>query len=326
MAIPVIQRSTINTQAVLDENQSLLLGGLMRSEQRSRRRGIPGLMNIPKVGFLFASTTTSTIKTQRYILLKPRIVELPSLNCSPLAVPGPQSHIGFIQGMQDCMPVNPHNPGDGQSGIIKIAPSVPGVPSTPAGSPNGTSAPSYPGQVSPEQISPPVGQMLQRPNQPDQPVQAQYLQVPGGMTPSVTTLQSAPMWELLCRLRYLLRYLLRCLLSSCPILQRVLLEAANSWKHPTVSDEKGLNMNWDFNKDRRRIAQAFLVMAIAPVTNLCAQPPIVDMGTDFAADNEALYVAKNTLWFARGKKAVTSVQVVSIQHTDAGPIAPQLFD
>lgn len=194
--IPVIQRSTINTQAVLDENQCLLLGGLMRSEQRSRRRGIPGLMNIPKVGFLFASTTTSTIKTQRYILLKPRIVELPSVNCSPLGMSGPQSHIGIIQGMQDCIPFNPDEPMlNGQPGIIKVAPSVPGVLLPPQGSSGGAGVPVYPGQFVPSN-----GQLqLQQAPQPDQAVQAQYLQIPAqtGMTPGVLngvmTLQAAPM-------------------------------------------------------------------------------------------------------------------------------------
>ncbi len=80
--VPLVQRSTINTQAVLNENESLLLGGLVRHEQRSRKRGIPGLMNIPKLGVLFTNTETSTVKTQRYILLKPRIVELPQSNCA----------------------------------------------------------------------------------------------------------------------------------------------------------------------------------------------------------------------------------------------------
>ncbi len=190
--IPVIQRSTINTQAVLDENQSLLLGGLMRSEQRSRKRGIPGLMNIPKVGFLFSSTTTSTIKTQRYILLKPRIVELPNLNCSPLDSSVPQSHIGIFPGMQPDIPMMPSEPViEDQPGVIRAAPNIPGtlLLPNPAAPPNALPAPGYPGQS----MAPPGSQQFQ-PGMQERAVQAQFLQAPlqPGTAPAVVTLQAAP--------------------------------------------------------------------------------------------------------------------------------------
>jgi type III secretion protein C len=75
-AIPTIQQNVISTQAVLAEDQSLFLGGLTRDERNTQERGIPLLKNIPKVGWLFRTTTSTTTKTERYVLLTPRIVSL----------------------------------------------------------------------------------------------------------------------------------------------------------------------------------------------------------------------------------------------------------
>lgn len=75
--IPVIARNTINTQAVLAEQESLLIGGLTRDEKRRQVRGIPYLMNAPLVGPLFRRVDQSSQKIERYVLLTPRIIDTP---------------------------------------------------------------------------------------------------------------------------------------------------------------------------------------------------------------------------------------------------------
>jgi len=75
-AIPTIQRNSINTQAVLAEDQSLFIGGLAREERNNQERGIPWLKDIPKIGMFFRSTISTTVKNERYVLLTPRIISL----------------------------------------------------------------------------------------------------------------------------------------------------------------------------------------------------------------------------------------------------------
>lgn len=75
-SIPVIRRSSINTQAVLNDEESLLIGGLYNEREVQVDRGIPILGRVPKVGFLFRSTETERRRSERLVLITPRVVEL----------------------------------------------------------------------------------------------------------------------------------------------------------------------------------------------------------------------------------------------------------
>ena len=75
--IPVVSRNTINTQTVLLEGQSLLVGGLMREQETKDVRGIPVLARIPKLGVLFRETVHETKRLERMVLLTPTIIDIP---------------------------------------------------------------------------------------------------------------------------------------------------------------------------------------------------------------------------------------------------------
>jgi type III secretion protein C len=75
-AIPTVQRKSVSTQAVLAEDQCLFIGGRTRGERNPQERGIPVLKNIPKAGALSRTALSRTTKTERYVLLTPRIVGL----------------------------------------------------------------------------------------------------------------------------------------------------------------------------------------------------------------------------------------------------------
>lgn len=86
--IPVIRRSTINTQAVLQEEESLLIGGLFHEEERQTDRGLPVLGRIKYVGRLFRVTVNERIRLERVVLMTPRIIELSYNSNKPLpAIP-----------------------------------------------------------------------------------------------------------------------------------------------------------------------------------------------------------------------------------------------
>ncbi|HSW05257.1 type III secretion system outer membrane ring subunit SctC [Aquabacterium sp.] len=71
--IPVVERSTINTQALIMEGESLLIGGMTRDSTSSSVDKVPGLGDIPVVGNLFKTRTNSSARIERMFLITPRL-------------------------------------------------------------------------------------------------------------------------------------------------------------------------------------------------------------------------------------------------------------
>ena len=72
--IPVLKNSNINTQAVVDENDSLLVGGLIYDQEQSIDNKVPVLGDIPFLGVMFRSKQNTKKKMERLFLISPRIV------------------------------------------------------------------------------------------------------------------------------------------------------------------------------------------------------------------------------------------------------------
>jgi type III secretion protein C len=72
--IPVVENKTINTQAVVSGNESLLIGGLIYDTHNEVERKVPLLGDIPMVGNLFRSKDKIDSKTERLFLISPRIL------------------------------------------------------------------------------------------------------------------------------------------------------------------------------------------------------------------------------------------------------------
>jgi type III secretion protein C len=73
--IPVVQRSTIGTQAFINEGESLLIGGYTSDLRRDTQVGVPGLSSLPLLGKLFRFNEKQTAHVQRLFMLTPRVVE-----------------------------------------------------------------------------------------------------------------------------------------------------------------------------------------------------------------------------------------------------------
>ena len=71
--IPVVERSTVNTQALITEGESLLIGGMVRDATSSGEDKVPGLGDVPVLGHLFKTKTTSTSRVERMFLITPRL-------------------------------------------------------------------------------------------------------------------------------------------------------------------------------------------------------------------------------------------------------------
>ena len=75
---PDIIKREAETSVVLHDNQTLVLGGLIRTRRSGTRTGIPYLSKIPVIGFLFGATTDHLDRTELLLLITPRVVGDPS--------------------------------------------------------------------------------------------------------------------------------------------------------------------------------------------------------------------------------------------------------
>jgi type III secretion protein C len=130
--IPVVNRNAIATQAVVGEGQSLLIGGYVIEENSGLRAGVPGLSDVPVLGYLFSQNSTRFRRVERLFMITPRIITINDLAASIPSQPQPASV------PPGSLPVTP--------GVI--TPSAPGAvtPTAPAGSAPPAAEPSPPVQ------------------------------------------------------------------------------------------------------------------------------------------------------------------------------------
>jgi len=74
LAVPQVVNNAVNTQAIIDVGQGLLLGGLVRHENNRSTNRIPLLGSIPLLGHLFRGDTVTRDHTERLFLISPQIV------------------------------------------------------------------------------------------------------------------------------------------------------------------------------------------------------------------------------------------------------------
>lgn len=79
--LPIFGTRSITTTIRLRDGETNLLAGLIRDNERSTMRGIPGLSDIPLIGRLFASNERETQQTDIVLMLTPRIIRV--LDLSP---------------------------------------------------------------------------------------------------------------------------------------------------------------------------------------------------------------------------------------------------
>ncbi|MGF6612961.1 type III secretion protein C [Paraburkholderia sp. WSM4175] len=72
--LPVIQNSTINTQAFIDEGQALLIAGYRANNDTDGVTGVPLLSKIPVIGALFRTNNRQKSHMERLFLLLPRVI------------------------------------------------------------------------------------------------------------------------------------------------------------------------------------------------------------------------------------------------------------
>lgn len=73
--VPSIDTRSVETQVLVSDGQTVVLGGIYETTRRETVSKVPFLGDIPGVGVLFRSTNNSTVKAELLIFVTPRILE-----------------------------------------------------------------------------------------------------------------------------------------------------------------------------------------------------------------------------------------------------------
>jgi general secretion pathway protein D len=70
----IFLQRTFESVVTVQSGQTIVLGGLIRSNDNYSERGVPFLRNLPLIGALFGTTTKHTERTELIVLMTPRVV------------------------------------------------------------------------------------------------------------------------------------------------------------------------------------------------------------------------------------------------------------
>ena len=73
--VPSIDTRAVETQVLVQDGQTVVLGGIYETERRETISKVPFLGDIPAVGALFRSKTMQNDKSELLIFVTPRILE-----------------------------------------------------------------------------------------------------------------------------------------------------------------------------------------------------------------------------------------------------------
>lgn len=71
---PTIQNRAIDSVVAINSGETIVLGGLMQTQQSKNESGFPGLRRIPGIGKLFGTTSNEDSRTELLVLITPRVV------------------------------------------------------------------------------------------------------------------------------------------------------------------------------------------------------------------------------------------------------------
>lgn len=70
-------KRSISSSVVVEDQQSLMLGGIIDRSSNYAQSGIPYLRDIPYIGFIFGTTSDTNSRSELLILLTPHVIGVP---------------------------------------------------------------------------------------------------------------------------------------------------------------------------------------------------------------------------------------------------------
>lgn len=77
-ALPTVRRSSVSTQAMVMQDEALLIAGYTSDQNIVANQRVPGLGDLPAIGALFSTRTRTVQKRERMFLIRPKVVMLPA--------------------------------------------------------------------------------------------------------------------------------------------------------------------------------------------------------------------------------------------------------
>jgi general secretion pathway protein D len=74
---PVTQKRTVDTTVLVQDNHTVVIGGLIDDSRNNNETKVPGLGDIPLLGWLFKTQTNANQQTNLYIFITPRVLKSP---------------------------------------------------------------------------------------------------------------------------------------------------------------------------------------------------------------------------------------------------------
>jgi general secretion pathway protein D len=75
--LPVTLKRTVDTTVIVEDEQTVVIGGLIDDSTTVNENKVPVLGNIPLLGWLFKNKSEENIKTNLYIFITPRVIKNP---------------------------------------------------------------------------------------------------------------------------------------------------------------------------------------------------------------------------------------------------------
>lgn len=90
-SLPTVRRSTVSTQAIVRQNETLLIAGHSSDQNIDAVERVPVLGEIPGLGVLFSNKTRTVQKRERLFMIKPKVIHLSAAGVpsAPVGVTGP---------------------------------------------------------------------------------------------------------------------------------------------------------------------------------------------------------------------------------------------
>jgi type IV pilus assembly protein PilQ len=72
---PPINKSEVESKIVVQDGDTIVIGGILKTQEQTQETGIPWLSKIPVLGWLFKSESTTKKRTQLMVFITPKIIK-----------------------------------------------------------------------------------------------------------------------------------------------------------------------------------------------------------------------------------------------------------
>jgi type IV pilus assembly protein PilQ len=75
-AVPALSTNEAKTEILVDDGDTIVIGGILKDTKKLTEQGIPGLRKLPAMGWLFRSERTEVQKNELLIFITPRVIQM----------------------------------------------------------------------------------------------------------------------------------------------------------------------------------------------------------------------------------------------------------